>query len=249
MKIPTPEELFDSFRISIRIADDENGIDAEVGNRDENAESNHEDLIYNEARAVLEYQIETLNDIDDKAARTVRITALLVGGVFGAISFGDKSSVIINEFTWWGSASLLLAVVLGMTTYSQSSPYFGPKPSDWTTVLDRSDSKRDEVQLLVEEGYRGWINANSKINQINSYFLLLTQWSIANSLILFGIGLSLAFASEESFIPRLPSFVDFSWSLPLVPFPLTPASLPVFVLFSLAVTTYLYSLGVKSRMP
>ena len=242
------EKLYSSLRVSIQLTDDENRTNAGADTSRE-GDAGREEIIYDEARTVLEYQVETLNDIDDKAARTVRITALLVGGVFGAVSFGDKSSLVINEFTWWGSASLLLAVTLGMTTYSQSSPYFGPKPSDWTTILEKSDTKHDEIQLLVDEGYRGWINANSKINRINSYFLLLTQWSIATSLILFGTGLTLGFAGDRAFLPRPPSFVDFAYSPPLVLFPLTPASLPVFGLCSLAVVTYVYSLATKSRMP
>jgi len=227
-------------------------VGIEVGNGDAGESTGNEDgceeLIYDEARTVLEYQVETLNDIDDKAARTVRITALLVGGVFGAVSFGDRSSLVVNQFTWWGSVSLLLAVVLGMTTYSQSSPFFGPKPSDWEKIRERAGSKREAKEVLVREGYRGWINGNSNINEINSYFLLLTQWSIAVSLLLFGAGLSLEFANGESFVPGFFSALDFSHSLPVVSFPLTVASTAVVTIFVLAVITYVCSLVVKSGM-
>lgn len=243
------EVIWPSLRLTDEDGERTATLDGIIAGYEDPRSTSREELLHDEARTVLEHQLETLDDIDDKAARTVRITALLVGAVFGAISFGDASSLIVNQFTWWGSASLLLAVALGMTTYSQSSPYFGPKPSDWTTVLEESDSVRGDVRLLVDEGYRGWINANSKINRLDSYFLLLTQWSIATSLILFGTGLSLAFASDQSFVPRLPSFVDFSYHFPFVPFPLTPASLPVFVLSSLATVTYVYSLVEKSRLP
>jgi len=253
MKFSSLKELVSSLQISIRVTGDENEWEVEAGNGGATGEStededDREELIYDEARTVLEYQVETLNDIDDKAARTVRITALLVGGVFGAVSFGNRSSLVVNQFTWWGSVSLLLAVVLGMTTYSQSSPFFGPKPSDWKKIRQEAESKRETKEILVREGYRGWIDANSSINQINSYFLLLTQWSIAVSLLLFGTGLSLEFADDKPFVPGFFSAFDFSCSLPIISFSLTPASTPVVIIFVLAVVTYVYSLGVKSRM-
>lgn len=244
------QKILEKIEISVRISG-EDDVRTKTSSRNTNTEvrrtnRDQEDLIYNEARTVLEYQIETLNDIDDKAARTVRITALLVGAVFGAISFGDKASLIVNEYTWWGSVSLLLAVVLGMATYSQSSPYFGPRPDDWRTL--RTDgSKQGTVRLLIEEGYRGWIDYNDSINKINTYFLLLTQWSLATSLLLFGVGLTSEFANGEPYVPKFSLLAEFSHSLPLVSFPLTPASLPVFLLFTLAVIMYVYSLLVKSR--
>lgn len=247
---------FDRIRklihLSIRVTGESDEWSVTIDGIEESYESppsvpNREELLQEEARAVLEHQLETLNDIDDKAARTVRITALLVGAVFGAISFGDASSLIVNQYTWWGSVSLILAVVLGMTTYSQSSPYVGPKPDDWERLLEAGSSSAEMVETLISEGYSGWVDYNDTVNEIDSYFLELTQWALATSLILFGVGLTVEFVPRASYVPQRPSFAGFSYSLSV--FPLTPASVPVLALFVVSALLYLYSLVVKSRTP
>lgn len=240
------------IHLSIRLTGEDDewcvSIDGIEENYDDlSSTTNREELLQEEARAVLEHQLDTLNDIDDKAARTVRITALLVGAIFGAISFGDASSLIVNQYTWWGSVSLILAVVLGMTTYSQSSPYVGPKPDDWERLLETSSSRAEMLDTLVSEGYSGWVEYNDTVNEIDSYFLELTQWALATSLLLFGVGLTAEFVPSASYVPQLPSLARFSYSLSV--FPLTPASTPVLVLFVVSTLLYLYSLVVKSRTP
>ena len=44
-----------------------------------------EGVTYQEARTVIDHQIDTLSDIDDKALRTVRLTIVLVGVLATAI--------------------------------------------------------------------------------------------------------------------------------------------------------------------
>ena len=44
-----------------------------------------EEVTYQEARTVIDHQIATLSDIDDKALRTVRLTVVLVGALATAI--------------------------------------------------------------------------------------------------------------------------------------------------------------------
>lgn len=252
MSIPF-DRLREAVRVSFRTADEDDEwtvtIDSVIADYDRSASAtNREELLYDEARAVLEAQIETLDDIDDKAARTVRITALLVGAIFGAVSFGDASSVVVNQYTWWGGVSLVLTVVFGMATYSQSSPYVGPKPADLQRLLQHTDSSCRLVETLLADGYRGWVTYNDSLNQIDSYFLALTQSSLATSLILFGTGLSIEFARGVSSLPRVPTFATFSRSVPFLPFPLTPASSPVVLLVATGVSLFLYSLGIKHRM-
>jgi exosome complex RNA-binding protein Rrp42 (RNase PH superfamily) len=51
--------------------------------------NNRERITYEEGRHVLEAQKSDIDDIDDKALRTVRITALLLGvGATGLASLG-----------------------------------------------------------------------------------------------------------------------------------------------------------------
>lgn len=250
---PPFDQLREMLWLSLRVTDEDEdwsvAIDGFLADyEDARSTTGQEKLLHHETRAVLESQIETLDDIDDKAARTVRITALLVGAVFGAVSFGDASSLVVNQYTWWGGVSLVVTVVLGMTTYSQSSPYVGPKPDDLRRLSRATDSSEQLVERLLSDGYQGWVEYNGSLNRIDSYFLALTQWALATSLVLFGAGLSGEFARGVSSLPKVPAFAVFSRSVPFLPLPLTPASSPVVLLLATAVVVYLYSLAVKYRM-
>jgi hypothetical protein len=55
------------------------------------------ELLHEEARTVLDHQIGILDDVDDKAARTVRITMILVGAVLGIASLGGDNGVSLSN--------------------------------------------------------------------------------------------------------------------------------------------------------
>ncbi|MFC7157767.1 hypothetical protein ACFQPA_20290 [Halomarina halobia] len=84
-----------------------------------------EALTYQEARAVLDAQRDTLADIDDKAVRTVRLTAVLLGvfvaaGRIGGLALFDPHLSALGILLLFGS------IVARIATYSESNIYLGP---------------------------------------------------------------------------------------------------------------------------
>lgn len=142
--------------------------------------------VHREARRVLDHQIDLLNDVDDKAARTVRITALLVGAIVGVSSFDGVTGVsLADEYVAWGTVYLVATIALGMKAYNVSNPYIGPDPGDLRRLLHDADDEDDMRRLLVEDGFAVWIERMEFLNRVNGWYLDLAQLSLAVGVFLF----------------------------------------------------------------
>lgn len=147
-----------------------------------------EALTYREARNVLDAQRETITDIDDKALRTVRLTAVLLGlfvaaGRLGGPTLFDPRLAAVGVILLFGS------IVTGIATYSESDLFLGPN--------------RRYVEQLATDSFVGtewhtdflmtaavWIGANADDIRWNGQLLTLTQ-----GLLVLGLGaLTLAVA-------------------------------------------------------
>lgn len=178
------------------------------------------ELLHEEARTVLDHQIGILDDVDDKAARTVRITMILVGAVLGIASLGGDNGVSLsNPYVVWASCYLVVSILLGMATYNVSDPYFGPGKSDMEQLIARTDSREELLRDLVDGGYRTWISNMEDVQAVNGTYLDLTQTALSFGL----IGLVLGFAyrvTSDSTVPAVYSVLDahsssLLWGLPL----------------------------------
>lgn len=160
---------------------------------DEDTEGNgwptgREALTYQEARTVLDAQRETLADIDDKALRTVRLTAVLLGLVVAAARLGGPE-LFDPRLSAIGVTLLFGSIVTGIATYSESDIFLGPN--------------RQYIEQLTADSFVGtewhtdylmtaafWIGANADDIRWNGQLLTLTQ-----GLLVLGLGaLTLAIA-------------------------------------------------------
>lgn len=143
---------------------------------------------HEEARTVLDHQTQLLDDIDDKAARTVRITILLVGAILGVATFGEQAAVsFTNSYILWGSIYLISSIALGMKTYNVSDPYLGPNPRDMNDLM-KEETEKEMLLFLVEEGYHDWISGMDFLNRKNGLYLDLTQVSLILGIIFLMMG-------------------------------------------------------------
>jgi len=81
------------------------------------------EIAYTEARAVIDAQNATMGDIDDKAMRTVRLNAILLGLLVTGIQFAPElfaTMVLQVAFVF-----LILSTVCGIITYNESDLYVG----------------------------------------------------------------------------------------------------------------------------
>ena len=140
-----------------------------------------EEVTYQEARTVIDHQIDTLSDIDDKALRTVRLTVVLVGVLATAIELNvvqnlDDTLLVV------GGGMLFLSMLIGMTTYGESDLYLGPNRSYINTLAtsDFDDETWDE-DLLTTMGK--WIEDNYDEISWNARLLTYTQAALLMGLL------------------------------------------------------------------
>lgn len=175
---------------------------------------------HEEARSVLEHQIKILDDIDDKAARTVRITIILLGAIVGTASFGDASGISLSDpYLMWGNFYLITSVILGVKTYNVSDPFLGTNSSDIDKLVNETNDESDMLDFLLEQGYQKWITENEFLNSKNGMYLDLTHFTLAVALIwlTFGFTHQVVEPSESSTFYQMLENYKGSWmhGLPL----------------------------------
>lgn len=117
---------------------------------------------------MLEAQRSDVGDIDDKALRTVRITALLLGvGATGARVIGVSN---LNRLAAAVSlSSFLVSLAFGVIVYNESNEFVGPS-AGYLGKMRRDDlHARWEVDLLVQ--FEQWIERNREVVAFNAYLL------------------------------------------------------------------------------
>lgn len=128
---------------------------------------------YEEVRAVLEAQNDTISDIDDKAMRTVRLAIILVG-IIVAVARIDGPEIFHPYWFGTGLAFLLASVLIGVLTYRDSNLFIGPN-RDYVEQLvndDFQDTTWDRDLLVT---YAEWIERNFEDVRWNSFLLYITQ--------------------------------------------------------------------------
>lgn len=240
--------LRDRFEVSIR----ENDGDYELylsenielrHNTDSNSNVETARTVHKEARNVLDHQITLLDDIDDKAARTVRITIVLVGAILGAASLEDSTGFSLgSNYIMWGTAYLIFSIALGMKTYNVSEPFLGPNSRDLRSLLSETSDEEDMLTFLINDGYTTWISETEFLNRVNGWYLDLTQWSLVIGISLLAMGLLNQRLSREQ-APMLKStLIKFNDNMIL--------GIPFVIILCLTVITIGYSVyHVRYRAP
>jgi len=77
-----------------------------------------------EARTVLDHQINTFSEVDSKAAETTRLVALLLGLILTAASIIAQSDLTLDPYLNWatflGISFLIVSFVFSVITYTST---------------------------------------------------------------------------------------------------------------------------------
>ena len=131
-----------------------------------------EKIIYQESKHVLEAQKNDIDDIDDKALRTVRITAILFAvGVTGIEIIGVEN--INTTAAGFSIASLFLSLIFGVLVYNESDELIGPKASYLKDMREESMEAEWNEDLLYQLEH--WVEENQKSVEFNGYLLIFCQ--------------------------------------------------------------------------
>lgn len=136
---------------------------------------NRREITYIEARAVIDAQNTTMTDIDDKAMRTVRLNAVLLGLLVTGLQLVPD---MFHSTTLQASFGLLIiSTVCGVITYNESNLYVGPQGEYIEDLAgdDFSDPPWEEDLLVT---MAGMIAENYDDIRRNSDWLTATQTAL-----------------------------------------------------------------------
>lgn len=138
------------------------------------------EITYTEARAVIDAQNSTMTDIDNKAMRTVRVNAILLGLLVTGIQFAPDAFHHTTLKVAFGS--LVISTVFGVITYNESNLYVGPQGM-YIEDLAGDDFSNPPWEEDLLETMAGMIAENYDDIRRNSKWLTATQAALV-----FGIG-------------------------------------------------------------
>mgnify|MGYP000571305455 CR=1 FL=1 len=130
------------------------------------------EIAYAEARAVIDSQNTTMSDIDDKAMRTLRLNALLLGLL--VTGFQIEPTMFHLALLKAGVGLLVLSTICGVITYNESNLYVGPR-GEYIEDLATEEFPDPpwEADLLVTMS--GMVAENYDDIRRNAKLLTLTQ--------------------------------------------------------------------------
>jgi len=150
-----------------------------------------------EARETVDVQKETLDDIDTKASRILRLNVLLIGVIVSALSIatqgggtGSTSFAVehfVNPYTKLGLGSLIASTALAAMTYTASELDAGVD-SDNLTSLIRADLPVDETRELLVKNYIVRINFNRSTNIRNIPLITATVVFVVFGIVFLSLG-------------------------------------------------------------
>ena len=152
-----------------------------------------------EARETVDAQRETLNDIDTKASKILRLNIALIGILISvlsiAIQVGPDSETglgnvepFVNVYTEIGLGALVLSTAFAVMTYTASELDVGVSSENLTALLKAGFTQEETEELLVKN-YITRINFNRSTNLQNIPLIQLTIVLVVSAIVSFVLGL------------------------------------------------------------
>lgn len=144
-----------------------------------------------EARATLDHQVHTSDEIDRKAIKLLQFDATIGTVVATALPVVVGAEILegslLSPYTFAGVAALFLSASVAGIVYTMSAQFggIGAKP------LDRAAREEFTEQTFYRRlvlGYADWIRANRRRNAIRAPFVTVTILLTVASLVLIGLG-------------------------------------------------------------
>ncbi|SFS00063.1 hypothetical protein SAMN05216559_2304 [Halomicrobium zhouii] len=158
-------------------------------------------ILREEAHRTVDNQINTLNDIDSKVARILRINLVILGILLTGLSVATAPESqpnqilhytdLINNYTIAGVSLLLLSTGVAAITYTASSLQSGLAATDLRNLLNNDYTDRQNLEGIVE-GYSEWIEYNYRTNAKNAPLGTLTILLLVYSMAWLALGVKKA---------------------------------------------------------
>lgn len=145
-----------------------------------------------EARLTIDHQIDSLDDIDTKAVRLIRVNVILLGLILTALSFATRSTSLsvtdfINVRFGAGITLLLGSTAVAALTYTASDYRVGLSAENIEQIHSLSLTD-EELQRVLSNSYRDWIKHNEGTNIRNTPWITLTLFFLVAAITYLSLG-------------------------------------------------------------
>ncbi|OLZ41309.1 hypothetical protein A6E15_10055 [Natrinema saccharevitans] len=152
-----------------------------------------------EARETVNSQRKTLNDIDTKASKILRLNITLIGILVSVLSIAAQNDSgsdttfsaaepFVNTPMKIGIGSLVISTAFAAVTYTASELDVGVSSDNLTALLQAEFSQEDVEELLVKN-HIARINFNRSTNIRNIPLIQLTIIFVVSSVVFFALGI------------------------------------------------------------
>lgn len=144
-----------------------------------------------EARTTLDNQLKSINDIDRKASKILRLNVILIGIFLSVVSITVDAETgvvpLFNGYTAAGTTCLILSTIFASLTYSTSDTRTGMSSDDLRQILDGGYSDK-KIREGIVESYASWIDFNYQTNIGNALLFTVTVLLLVFSVTLLSVG-------------------------------------------------------------
>jgi len=156
-----------------------------------------------EANRVIDHQIQTLTDIDNKASDTLRYSILFLGLLLTALSLvvrtdigptgvgSEMPSILLYlsvGLLFIGTLAILVTVILSIWTYMGTEFKPGPSYRDMERYARKKYTEEEWLILLVRSS-PNWIKANARSNNQDATSLYWAHRALAFGIVLIFTGI------------------------------------------------------------
>lgn len=160
-------------------------LDESVKDTDSIPEEHDLESLYvaqDEARTVLDHQIQMFSNVDEKAAITFRLNAILLGLILTAASFVRQSQILelilyINPLTILAVIALIVSFTFSVVTFMGTEISTGLAPTGINRLMENRYTETEWLILLLRsEGE--WMQANEARQSRNATYLVISHGTL-----------------------------------------------------------------------
>jgi len=179
------------------------------GNTDGDDDSKPENLPSKDALSVvlertertLDYQLDTLADIDDKAVKIYRANILFLSIVIGLASIAVRGNGNIQSLINLNSAAgiilILLSLAAGAITYRASDMQGGIDPREIDRTFYEKQNERTSISMIVNKNKK-YIEKNDTVLKKNGEYITYTTILTINALAYISMGIFVSGTVSEN---------------------------------------------------
>lgn len=141
----------------------------------------------------MDHQIQTFTNVDNKAAKTFRLDAILLGFILTAVSFVTRIESLaidpyVNPFTIFAVVALIVSFIFAVLTYMATEIDTGTGPDGIQRLIDKRYTETEWLILLLRSE-KEWMRENERQLSSNTFYLVVSHVALILAVVVASVGI------------------------------------------------------------